>query len=630
MPNVYRHNAHRTHLKGGSIAGQVLHDGNKLTAIYGKKTAKWATYFYCAALGVMFAFLLLAGGCSRIGPSQDPIANVPVEKAPLHLDSAELRPIILGGEISGASYPLQDGKILAVASSFYLDLIFNDALYPEQIQAAVQFRGPAEVDSLVSQPDSATKGSDHIIRIFVGTAPSGIYQIAVSSTLSGKNTLSMLEPVSISLHLDNQTEGSFFLLDSSGFPRPINYEECRNGLAVSDTAKTFIIQFNQDVNQVSIQDSILSGLKEQPAIAAFSWLTPRQLRVNLTQLQTGMSYHLLLSQGIDNNGNGILGACYFRTGKASNIGVIQLATDEMIMLYQFSEERFSGVRTQSIPNRALLQTGSSLTFCFGLGTKQLSALPSLRYDLAIPQSYREPVWADYDHLFGFNAQDNSISLVSVPDRVVDPVFTLPEKPMECRLSPNGRILAVAFRASTESRKVDLMLIDVQKKTLLHHIRAFAQPYITSAGYSAINLTWSSNDAFLYVDNDDILRAYLSASGQVMDRKNTIEKDSRILDYIPDEDLLLCKPVAGDPDSLYLVQDNKSQRLRDIPASKQDFYCVLLDEDTVLFQNGDRIYRYSITEQAPELIGSGLMLGISSARDKAYYMVNAEDYGSSSP
>ncbi|MDR0468492.1 MAG: hypothetical protein LBH09_00780, partial [Peptococcaceae bacterium] len=576
---------------------------------YSSKLWGWALV---AVLHIIVAFLLLAGGCAGNGPGlgSDPLVNVPEEKKPLRLESAELRPIIFGGEISSARYPLQDGRILAVASGFYLDIVFNDALNPAQIQSAVQVRGSSEINFTVSQLDSAS-GNDHILSVYAADVLPGTYQLTVTSVLSGKNTLSMEEQVIISLQLDSQTEGSFFLLDSSGFPRPISYEECRNGLALSDTAKTFIIQFNQDVNQVSIQDSILSGLKEQPAIASFSWLTPRQLRVNLTQLQTGMSYHLLVDQGVDNKGNGILGACYFRTGKASNVGVIQLATNEMHMLYQFSEERFSGIRSQIILNRALLQTGSSFTFCFSLGAKQLSALPSLRYDLAVPQSYREPVWLDYDHLFGFDAQDNSINLVSVPDRVADPVFTLPDRPVECRLSPNGLILAVTFRASTESRKVDLMLIDIQKKTLLHHVQAFAQPYITPAGYSAINLTWSGNDSFLYVDDGDILRAYLSSRGQVMDRKNTIEKDSRILDYLPDEDLLLCKPVVGGADSLCLIQDNKSRLLTDIPISYQDFYCILVDEETILFQSGGKIYRYSIPEQEPELIGSGLMLGLSS-------------------
>jgi hypothetical protein len=250
--------------------------------------------------------------------------------------------------------------------------------------------------------------------------------------------------------------------------------------------------------------------------------------------------------------------------------------------------------------------------------------------LAIPQSYREPVWLDFDHLLGYDSQDKAICLVSAPDGEVSPIFALPEQPLECRLSPNGRLLAVAFRPSSDSRRVDLMLIDVQKKALLHHAQSFAQPYITPAGNYAVNLTWSSGDTFLYVDGDDILRAYLSSDGKILDKKNTIEKDSRIVDYYPDENILLCRTADDEADALFLVQDNKSRRLKDLSADERDFYCVLVDGETIIFQNGETIYSYSISEQTEAPIGSGLLLGVASARDKAYYMVNAEDYSRSAP
>lgn len=581
-----------------------------------------------AALCLFLLILLPAAGCGGSQPAPDPIANVPAERVPLRLESAELRPLVFGGEISGVRYAMQDGLILAVANGFSLDLVFNDSLDSGLIQSAVQIKGPDEVIFSVGQPDPSIPNFDHILNLRVPEITPGIYQVGVSTALTGMNTLALEEAVSFSVQLFAQTEGEFFLLDSSGLPRPVSYEECRYGLSLSDTAKTFIIQFNQEVNQVSVQDSITAGLQNQPAIVAFSWITPQQLRVNLTQLQSGMSYHLALEQGADGKGNAILGSCYFRTGKASNIGVIYLASNEMNMIYQFSEERFSGFHSLTINNRTLLQTGNSHTVCFGLGSRQLFPLPALRYDLALPQSYREPIWVDYDHLIGYNPQDKTLYLVSVPDAEMSPIFILPEQPLECRLSPDGRLLAAAYRSSSESRKADLMLIDMQKKTLLYQAPSFAQPYTTPPGHTALNLTWSSNDTFLYADGDDILRAYISGDGRIMDRKNTIEKDSRILDYLPEQNLLLCK--STDDDGISLIQDNKSRRLNGLAADEHDFYCVLVDEETILLQNGENIYTYSIGGQTPELIGGGLLLGVSFTRDKAYYMVNAEDYGRSSP
>ena len=581
-------------------------------------------------LFMLLLCLLVAGGCGAPARDADPIANVTAEKPPLRLESAELRPIIFDGELSAIRYPLRDGAILAVANGFSLDLVFSDALDPNDIPEAIQIIGPAEVVFSVTQALSSAAGDSRTVTVLVPEIRPGDYLLAVSSSLAGVNTVAAEEPISISIQLDSQTMGEFFLLDSSGLPRPISYEECRYGLALSDTTKTFIIHFNGDVNQVSIADSISAGLREQPVILAFSWLTPRQLRVNLTQLQTGMSYHLVLEDGVDSIGNGVLGSCTFRTGKASNIGAIQLATDEMTMIYQFSEERFSGIRSQVINNRALLQAGSSLTWSFGLSARRLQSLPPLRYDLALPQSYREPVWLDYDRLLGYNTIDRSLNIVSVSEGTVEPVLTIPERFVECRLSPNGRLLAVACRATSETRRVDLLLVDLQTKAILHQESDFAQAYTTPAGFPAINLTWSSNDTLLYVDDADILRVYLSADGRVTDRVNTIEKGYRILDYLEDQNLLLCKPARAGDGSLYLIQDNKSRRLRDISADDPGFYCALVDEETILFQKGEEIYRYAISEQSSVLVGGGLLLGVSESGDKAYYMINAEDYGRSAP
>ena len=582
-------------------------------------------------LCVLFLALLTAAGCSATQPKPDPIANVEEDLPPLLLESAELRPLIFGGVLSGDRYYLQDSAILAVANGFSLDLTFSDGVNQDQILDAISIKGATEVGFTVSCLDPSTPGGSQVVNVYAPVLDPGDYQLIIASGFSGYRSTALEEPITISMQLDSQTEGEFFLLDSSGLPRPISYEECRDGLALSDTAKTFIIRFNQEVNQVSIQDSLIAGLREQPVIVAFSWLTPQQLRVNLTQIQAGMTYRLILEHGVDNKGNGILGACVFRADKASNIGVIQLATNEMTMIYQFNEERYYGIRSREINNRTLLQAGSSLTWSFGLSGRQLFSLPQLRYDLALPQNYLEPIWLDYDHLLGYNLLDRSLYLVSVNEGTKEYIYTFPERLLECRLSPDGRLLAAACRSVSESRKVDLLLIDMDHRTLLHHVPAFAQPYVTAIGLSAVNLTWSGNDTFLYYDGDDILRAYIAADGKVTDKKNTIEKDSRIIDYLLDEDLLLVKQQTNaGAGALYLIADNRSWRLRDIPSDAQDFYCVMIDDETLIYQAEGEIYRYPIPEQMPELIGSGLLLGVSASKDKAYYMINAEDYSRSAP
>ncbi|MDR1192783.1 MAG: hypothetical protein LBK98_01225 [Peptococcaceae bacterium] len=574
-----------------------------------------------AAAFLLTALLISGAGCGGADALLSPPESA-AEKNILRLESGELRPLLYGGEIGGTRYPAQDGKISLPANGFSLDLSFNDAVDLTAAESAIQLKG-TEAPYLIQRSDLA--GGDHIVNLTVPRIEAGDYQVVISQTLQGLNNLPLAETVTLQLRLAHQTEGLFFLLDSSGLPRPISYEECRAGLSLSDSAKTFVLHFDQEVNQTSVEDSLNAGLREQPANTAFTWLTPQQLRLNLTHLQTGLSYRLNLDQGLDKAGNSILGACLFRTGKASNVGVIQLAAREMSMLYQFSEERFSGMRSQSIGNRILLQTSANLTWSFGLGTRQLFTLPTLRYDLAIPQQYREPIWLGLDQLLGYDALEKTFSRVSLADNTLSPILTVPERALECRLSPNGRLLAVACRSDGDSRQADFLLVDLEKNTLLHKAPLFAETFVTASGSAAVNLTWTGDDTLIYADGDDILRAYLSADGKIMDRTNVIERDARILDYLPESKTLLYRSLSGDGDTLYLMQDDKSRRLSDLPADGGDFYCGLVDEETVLYQREGNIYLYSVPDQAGELIGPGLLLGISAGRDKAYYMANAEDY-----
>ncbi len=594
----------------------------------------YSAFVFAAVLIAACCAAYCATGCSAGGPAPNPLVHVDPEKLPLRLTGAALRPLSGPGDSFGASQSVLDGHIMAVANGFLLELEFSDRLdhlSQELIKSLIQIKGPVDLGFSLERPDASAPNNARVISVFAPECPEGEYQLTVAGTLAGLNTTAMGAPLIIDIQLDAQTRGEFFLLDSSGFYRPISYEESRQGLSLTDTAKTFVIHFNQKINQTSVEDSIYAGLKEQPALVSFSWLTPTQLRAHLTGLQTGLVYHLALEGAVDFKGNGIIGDCAFRTGKASNIGSVDLSSYNMAMIYLFSEERYSAVRSRSILNRVLLESGNGQTWSFGVGTRMLFSLPPLRYDLALPQNYREPVWLGLDQLLGYNQADKTIYIVSVTEGATDPLITLPERPLECGLSPNGRFLAITYRTPPESRKVDLVLVDVQQKAALHHVSSFARPYSTLGGSPTINLTWTGEDSFIYVDNEDIQRAYVSPAGAIMDRTYTIEKDARVIDYLRSENLLLYERSGTDNDTLYLMtRDGKSKRLKNIPTDSIGFYCALIDDETILYQKGDEIFRYSISKQASELIGGGLLLGVSQASDKAYYMMNAEDYGRSSP
>ena len=151
--------------------------------------------------------------------------------------------------------------------------------------------------------------------------------------------------------------------------------------------------------------------------------------------------------------------------------MIDLKTYNMSMLYQFSEERYSGLRDQDIENQLLLQAGFASTWSFGLGTQKVTALPDLRFELAIPQRYQEPVWLNFNSLLAYDPVKKELCRVSVNDAAATPLLTLEEAPLECRLAPAGRYLALTVKNKEDGQRVDLLLLDLQEAKILQRLEA---------------------------------------------------------------------------------------------------------------------------------------------------------------
>ena len=76
--------------------------------------------------------------------------------------------------------------------------------------------------------------------------------------------------------------------------------------------------------------------------------------------------------------------------------------------------------------------------------------------------------------------------------------------------------------------------------------------------------------------------------------------------------------------LYNLTGDRLRRVKGLLADAERFYCLLIDKDTILYQQGQEIRRFDIGKQESQLLGSGQLLGISTDRTKAYYMANSEE------
>lgn len=572
---------------------------------------------------VLLWTLFLAAGCAgnRTVPAK---TAVPSDTPKFALKSSVLTPLYDDHELSSLLFPIENNTVSLAADGFSLDLTFSEPVDFTQIQYKITMIG-SDKPYTVGQSDQGDHGTDRMVNITAPNLAPGTYQLMISSQLLSTKGHPLAESITLTVHLESRTKAEFFLIDSSGLPRPLTYAECSSGLALSDTDKTFLIHFTQDIYQSSVEESIRQGLKAQSVRSSFSWLTPRQLRVTLSGLQAGSQYELVLNHAQDYRDFAIMGLCRFHADKPSDVGKIDLVSRKTVMLYQFSEERYAGLKDPFVKNQLILQAGNNRSWVFGLGTRLLTNLPSLHYDLSVSQSQLGPVWIDYETLLAFDPQSKELVLVSTTTGITTPIYTLLSEPLECSLSPDGSTLAVVTRNPEKAFHVDLLLIDMKEASSSDHEENYAKGYVTEDGLLTVNLTWEDNYHFVYFDGDHLKRAFLTTNHSLINRSKTLQRDAQLVACLPDQASLLYRRTDLEEDNVYLLRGDEEIRLKGLDLSEPNAFCIFIDPTILVYQKGLEICRYDTDTQKNQTLGSGMLLGGSGANKTVYFMTNAEDF-----
>lgn len=577
--------------------------------------------------GLIVIFLLvlslLASGCSKRteAPSNRPAGAA---GTPFSLTSATLKPLYNNNEPASLQFPIANQAVSLAAEGFALDLAFSEPVDFTQIQNKITLIGTTQPFTVEPSASGSTP-ADRGITVTASNLSPGDYQLMISSQLSSAKGDHLAEQVVLNIRLETRTQAEFFLLDSSGLPRPLSYSECSSGLALTDTDKTFLIHFSQDILQGSVEDSLRQGLQSLPSDIQFSWTTPRQLRVILKNLQTDSDYELLLNQARDNRGFAIMGRCRFQTGKNSDVVRIDLKTRKAEMLCQFSEERYSGLKDPLIKDQLILLAGNDSSWVFGVNSRQLISLPDLRYALSLSHNQLGPVWLDPETLLAYDQQTKALVLVSCATGNTEPFYTLPSEPLECGLSPDGSVLAVVTRHPEKSSKVDLLLLDIQNAELIDHEDQFAQGYVTENGLLTINLTWEDNTHFVFYDDRSLKRAFLTAKRTLIGRQLTLENNARLIAALPKQAVLVYQKLDQEKDNIYQLQEGRTLRLKGLDLTDTDAYCILVAPELLVYQKDGQIFRYDTDIQAVQPLAPGKLIGGSESGKLVYFMTNAENF-----
>jgi hypothetical protein len=566
---------------------------------------------------------LLASGCSKQSETSSKRTSGAAGTT-FSLTSATLNPLYNNNEPASLQFPIANQAVSLAAEGFTLDLTFSEPLDFTHIQNKITLIGTSQPFT-VEPSATGSAPADRGVTVTASNLSPGNYQLMISSQLSSAQGDHLTEQVVLNIRLETRTQAEFFLLDSSGLPRPLSYSECSSGLALSDTDKTFLIHFSQDVLQGSVEDSLRQGLQSQPANIQFSWTTPRQLRIILKSLQTDTDYELLLNQARDSRGYAIMGRCRFRTGKNADVGRIDLKTRKAEMLCQFSEERYSGLKDPYVKDQLILQAGNERSWVFGVNSRQLTSLPNLCYALSLSQNQLGPVWLDPETLLAYDQQTKGLILVSCATGNAEPFYTLPSDPLECSLSPDGSVLAVVTRHPEKSSKVDLLLLDIQNAALKDHEDQFAQGYVTEDGLLTINLTWEDNTHFVYYDDRSLKRAFLTTKRTLIGRQITLESNARLIASLPNQSVLVYQKLDQEKDNIYQLRAGQTLPLKGLDLTGTDTYCILIAPEILVYQKDGQIFRYDTDIQTVQPLASGMLIGGSDSGELVYFMTHTEDF-----
>lgn len=522
-------------------------------------------------------------------------------------------------------YPGETFEVTAPSVKTYgdwltLELDFKCLMDRDSVNRAVKITGTNFIG--VGCFDYGNKTQAHYTMIKV--KPGQSYQLIIGAmkTRNGSDSAG----ATINIQMADYPVATFSLLGADGMYTNLDTYNARNlwdvrDLHITDSPKTFNINFSKAVEQKSVEKAILAGLKpgefaKTSPKCQFNWVSAQKLRLTMEGFEDGAPYKITFFGAKDSEGMQVVGELAFVPDKANSLGYIDILTGQNQVIKEFLDKRFMALKMPTVGRWVVLNNVEE-QFIFDLEEKQ-----SVRsFPLQEPRYARDTLaWYDGDNLYAKDVQNNNLVHYSLTDN----------KLSQITLSEEGEYFD------------KLCFAPDRERILLGSLGCLQM--ITSDGTPLTNYNvehphdWNFNDYLQFYDNKT---AMFQEEGYIFDKKEKREVRTitiYTLDLVTGEKVEVANGYR-DPQVLVGKDMFVAQSLKDkgnltlfrgkeqilLPHGKVGITNFrFIDETQAVFNRGNDICLYRFTDHTEKVIGQGSIFGLSNDGSRVYYLTNEKD------
>jgi hypothetical protein len=304
------------------------------------------------------------------------------------------------------------------------------------------------------------------------------------------------------------------------------------------------------------------------------------------------------------------------------------------VLYKFPDKRYMTVQNNKINNSIILDdTASKYVFNITIEKQEKININS-EYTAGIPSLSFIYSWLDSDTMVLLNKADGKVNSYSVKDGGSKELFTLPKEIKESSIieisaSLDGSKLAVAYETLPQGdySKHDFIInvFDMKGNSIYKSENQFIPRFQELFG-SVANIKWIDSDTIVLEDNlfaNDKQDYNVISINTKTGKKSVIAEHAFRSAVFPGKDLIKVESFkefgVGERSIDILKNGKKIKSFKAEPYLYDNFH--FFDENTLIYNENDKILIYYIDKGKSEQIGSGYIIGLSKDSSKLYYMTN---------
>lgn len=592
---------------------------------------------------LLLVLVLMLVGCSK---PANAVVETPSAEAPNPKGYMEEPQILISSahKYKDESWLSEDvdlkTDITLQGSSFFATIIFKGSISEEKLREAITlegFEGAPEINIIPSE------GKTVFYAGYRDVKPNEAYKLVVSKALADSEGKTLKSDIQKEITLRPDAAVSYTFYGPDGGQKGLGVNTIIDPYAVgsmnlNSDPKKFLAEFSAEVDKASVEKSIKDGFTDENINISFNWKDAKSLEIELRGFKSGEDrpYAISMNGAKDINGGKVYGNLFFTAGSANELRLIDLKSKSDSLLKGFAGKRYMAVQNPKI-NYTILLDDTETKYVLNMTAKGISSIKADReYMLGIPGLSYIYTWKDSNTILMMHRNTGAIMSYSTLEGSSRKLFTLPidmtkNQVFDISASPDGNKLAVAYETvnfnvnGLNQDSFHLSIFDLTSSNAYDFDDVFKPRLMEIFGATA-DIQWLDNETLVLEDNISTENQpdYNVISINInTGRKSVIAEHAFMPAVLTGKDIIKVesfKDFNSGKRSIDIIKSGKKiESFGADPFQYDNFF--FSDENTLVYNQDDKIFAYYIDKDRSEHVADGFIIGLSADGSRVYYMTN---------